>query len=95
MPYQPKEAELLQLGFRTNSPAQPYPTRAYFAPMQGSDNYLTLCPRPGMETAVEFTGASKVVARYYIRSADDLRAALRGEGQREALPKHGRALYHS
>jgi len=82
--FQPTESDLKRLGFRTNSPAQPFPTRTYHASLP-NDNYLTLCPRPGMQTACEFTGAGKMVARHTIRSLYDLQESVEGRGKRQVV----------
>lgn len=89
MAFQTTESELRRLGFKTNSPAQPFPTRAYYAAMQ-SGNWLVLTPRPGMETACEFNDRSQLVAKHRITSAYDLTESLAGRGTRQRVDQPSR-----
>lgn len=84
MPYTPTPNELRRLNFRTDSPAQPFPTRAYYTELPNG-NYLVLTPLPGMKTATEMTEKNVKVARHTIDSIDDLERSLAGQGKRQRL----------
>lgn len=84
MGFQPTEPELHRLGFRTNSPAQPYPTRSYHAPLP-TGNWLCLTPRPGVGVACEFTERGVLVAKHAVESLHDLEQSLQGQGRRQLV----------
>ncbi|TGE05580.1 hypothetical protein [Hymenobacter fodinae] len=82
--FQPSEEELTRLGFKTNSPAQPYPTRSYFRAMT-SGNFLTLTPRPGVAIACEFNERGHLIAKHRIDSIWDIQESLVGNGRRQVV----------
>lgn len=84
--FQPTEQDLTALGFRTNSPAQPYPTRSYFVELP-NHNFLALTPRPGLRVACEYTPAGRLIAKHLVEGPQDLLESVRGAGRREVVGK--------
>lgn len=84
MAYAPTESEAKTLGFKTDSPAQPYPTRGYYLELPNG-NYLTFTPVPSMQSAMEMTPKKVKVAKHFIDSLQDLYESAAGRGKRQLL----------
>jgi hypothetical protein len=84
MSYQPTESELLRLGFRSGEQYQPFPTRSHHISLPNG-HYLSLVPRPGMQTAIESTASGNIIARHQIDSYYDLSESVAGRGKRHPI----------